>query len=305
MFHAGSLSIPFKALQESFKSYYMERFGEEVSFRSEISGSIEAIRKVTDLGKRGDIIAVADYALIPQLLFPKHASFYILFATNEIVLAYSEKSKYRDSINSQNWYDVLSKEGVSFGFGDPNQDPCGYRSLMVIKLSEFYYGKPVFNSLIASNTNITSLNCEIHVPKIIKVNSRKIVIRPKEVDLAGLVKSGALDYLFIYKSVAKQHGLGYVELPSEINLGNISFDNIYERTIVFLEYIGSKIKGIPVVYGIAMLRDAPNRDLALDFISYMLSEGRRAFIDNYHDFLEKPIAFGEVPKEIERLVEVR
>jgi len=141
----------------------MERFGEEVSFRSEISGSIEAIRKVTDLGKRGDIIAVADYALIPQLLFPKHASFYILFATNEIVLAYSEKSKYRDSINSQNWYDVLSKEGVSFGFGDPNQDPCGYRSLMVIKLSEFYYGKPVFNSLIASNTNITSLNCEIHV----------------------------------------------------------------------------------------------------------------------------------------------
>ncbi|MCS7233688.1 MAG: tungstate ABC transporter substrate-binding protein WtpA [Synergistetes bacterium] len=303
IFHAGSLSVPFKILQKSFSESYLKKTGIEVFFKTEISGSIEAVRKVTDLGKRADIIAVADYELIPQLLYPKYVDFYVLFATNEIVLAYSDKSKYTKEINSTNWYDILLKEGVSFGFSDPNQDPCGYRSLMVIKLSDLYYNKPVFESLIVSNTNITISGNSINVPKDI-IPKRKVIIRPKEVDLTALVESGALDYFFIYKSVAKQHGLKFVELPLEVNLKDVSLAETYKKINVILGSTNKTMSGTPIIYGLTILKNAPCKELAIRFLSYMLSEGKEAFTNNHHEFLEAPLAFGNIPKEIEGLVKV-
>jgi len=82
-----------------------------------------AVRKVTDLHKPADIVAVADYTLIPQLLVPNYTDFYVLFATNEIVIAFTDQSKYADEINSDNWYEILARPDVKFGFSDPNQDP--------------------------------------------------------------------------------------------------------------------------------------------------------------------------------------
>lgn len=303
IFHAGSLSIPFKALQEGFSEYYFKKTGDKVFFKTEISGSVEAIRKVTDLRKKADILAVADYELIPQLLFPQHVDFYILFATNEIVLAYSDKSKYAKEINPNNWYDILSKEEVSFGFSDPNQDPCGYRSLMVIKLSDLYYNKPIFENLITSNTNITVFDNTINVPKNI-MPKKRVIIRPKEVDLTALVESGALDYFFIYKSIAKQHGLKFLELPLEVNLKGISFAETYKKVSVNLSSTDKTMMGAPIIYGITILKDAPCKKLAIEFLLYMLTLGRNAFTSNHHEYLETPVAFGNIPKEIESLVRI-
>lgn len=305
VFHAGSLSIPFKTLREGFERYYKDTFGEKVFFKIEVSGSVEAIRKVTDLKKKADIVAVADYVLIPQLLLPEYASFYILFATNEMVLAYSDKSKYKEEISSSNWYEILSRDGVSFGFSDPNQDPCGYRSLMVMKLSDLYYGKVIFDRLVSLNTNITASGNEIFIPNNVKAKTRKVVIRPKEVDLASLVESGALDYLFLYKSVAKQHGLHFLELPSEVNLKSINLVDVYKKVSVFFNSVGKRITGDAIVYGVTLLKGAPNWDLGVEFLKFMLTQGRKAFLDNYHDFLERPIAFGEVPEGLRSVVEIR
>lgn len=302
IFHAGSLSVPFKALQEDFSKFYLEKTGIKVSFKTEISGSVEAVRKVTDIGKKADIVGVADYNLIPQLLVPKYTDFYVLFATNEIVLAYSDKSKYSKEINASNWYDMLSKEDVSFGFSDPNHDPCGYRSLMVMRLSDFYYKRPIFDNLVVKNTNITYSDDLIEVPRNVRPASKRVIIRPKEVDLTALVESGALDYFFIYKSVAKQHGLKFVELPVEVNLKDVSFAETYKRVSVKLGSTGKIVKGMPITYGITVLKNAPHRKLALQFLAYMLKEGRSAFTENYHDFMKTPIAFGNIPKKIENMV---
>ena len=43
-------------------------------------------------------------------------------------------------------------------------------------------------------------------------------IRPKETDLLALLEAGEIDYLFIYRSVAGQHGLKMILLDDEINL---------------------------------------------------------------------------------------
>lgn len=305
IFHAGSLSLPLKNLEDEFAAYAEKNLGAKVTFQDEASGSVKAVRKVTDLGKKADIVATADYTLISQMLVPNYTDFYVLFATNEIVIAFTNRSKYASEINSNNWYEILAKPDVSFGFSDPNQDPCGYRSVMVTKLADIYYGKPVFESLIGKNTNIIANGTHIYAPKEIQVKDKRVVIRPKETDLTGLVESGSLDYYFIYKSVAEQHHLRYIELPAEINLKDFKKAEYYGQVSITLGSTGKTIKAKPIVYGITVLRNAPDKKLALEFLKYLLSEkGRKVFQKNHQDFIWPPVAFGKVPDEIRGLVKV-
>ncbi|MDI3474345.1 MAG: molybdate/tungstate transport system substrate-binding protein [Thermococcaceae archaeon] len=134
----------------------------------------------------------------------------------------------------------------------------------------------------------------------------RIVIRPKETDLTGLVESGSLDYFFIYKSVAEQHNLSYITLPDEINLKDFSKADYYGQVEITLGSTGKTIKAKPIVYGVTVLKDAPNRELAIEFLKFLLGEeGRKLFEENNQDFLNPPVAFGNVPEEIRGLVEVK
>ena len=177
-----------------------------------------AQERLPNLKKPCDIIASADYFVINELLIPDYASWSIRFATNEIVIAYQEKSKYSTEINADNWMDILQKNDVIYSRSDPDSDPCGYRTVFTFMLAEKYYQKPGLTEKMLSKN--------------------KDYIRPKEVDLVALIESNAIDYMFQYKSVAIQHGLKYIELPEEINLSDPSKNNIYSS--VSTDVAGSK-----------------------------------------------------------------
>ena len=108
----------------------------------ESSGSLESARKITELGKTPDVLAVADYAIIPKLLIPSHADWYATFATNALVLAYRNESAGALEIADYNWYRILLRPGIRTGRSDPALDPAGYRTLMVWQLAERYYRQP-------------------------------------------------------------------------------------------------------------------------------------------------------------------
>jgi len=254
VFNAGSLYVPFKAAKKEF-----ERLHPEYTVRLEPSGSVQAIRKVTDLKRPCDVVASADYSLIPKMMFPKFSNHVYVFSKNELVLCYTENSRFSKEINRNNWFKILSKNGVKWGFSNPNLDPCGYRTLMALALSDIYYKKPIFEKLL-SKTNIklekVKKGYEISIPENIKVNG-SIRIRPKAVSLLGLLESGAIDYAFEYKSVALQHGLKFVELPKEVNLSEISLKDLYSKISVKL-CNGKVIKGKPIAYGITTVIGAPH-----------------------------------------------
>ncbi|MFL5448634.1 MAG: tungstate ABC transporter substrate-binding protein WtpA, partial [Gemmatimonadales bacterium] len=65
VFNAGSLAKPFSDLLKAFKATHPD-----VISAQENSGSLEAARKLTDLGKIPDVIGVADYGVIAKLLIP-------------------------------------------------------------------------------------------------------------------------------------------------------------------------------------------------------------------------------------------
>lgn len=268
IFHAGSLSVPFRQLADEYI-----KLNPGAKILMEPAGSLVCARKVTELRKPCDIIASADYMVIDELIIPEYASWSIKFATNEIVIAFREESRYSSEIDSSNWMNILLRDDVVYSRSDPDSDPCGYRSVMTFKLAEKYYGVPGLEERLTAKD--------------------KNFIRPKEVDLIALVEAGAADYMFQYKSVARQHNLKYIELPDMINLGNPLLNEHYNSVSVDVagKTPGSKmtVRGDYINYSLAVLRDAPNNKGATDFVSFMLSpEGVEIFMRNGQDPVSPP-----------------
>ncbi|MCG8410829.1 MAG: tungstate ABC transporter substrate-binding protein WtpA [Bacteroidales bacterium] len=251
IFHAGSLSIPLKQMKKEFLKQ-----NPDAEILLESSGSVKCARKITDLKKDCDIMASADYTIINEMLIPDYTSWNIRFASNEMTIVYHDDSKYSNKIDDKNWYNILLKDDVIFGRSDPNSDPCGYRAVLTSQLSEKYYNIPDLSE------------------KIISKDQK--YIRPKEVDLLALLESNTIDYIFLYRSVAEQHGLKYVVLPDSINLKNPDLTDFYQTASV--DIVGKKPgttitkKGQAMVYGITVLDNAPNKELALKFIDFVLSK---------------------------------
>lgn len=250
MFHAGSLTMPFETMEKQFEKQYPG-----VDLQREASGSQAASRKITDLKKPCDIMVSADFKVIDKFLIPGYAEWNIRFATNQLVLCYTDKSKFAAEVSAANWYEILQRKGVVWGHSDPNLDPCGYRAVMVLQLAEKYYRKPGLYDKMIANRPLEN-------------------IRPKSVELVSMLQSANMDYAWEYLSVAVQHGLRYVVLPDEINLGDYKQDPFYSQAVVKVtgkkpgEYI--EMMGESVTYGITLLKDAPNREAAIAFLKYML-----------------------------------
>lgn len=270
IFHAGSLSVPLKQIAQEY-----EKRNPDTKVLLESSGSLVCARKVTELKKPCDIVASSDYFVINELLIPDFASWSIRFASNEIVIAYQEKSKHAGEINSDNWMDILQKKDVIYSRSDPDSDPCGYRTVLTFMLAEkFYHRQGLAGTMLTKN---------------------KEYIRPKEVDLVALLESNSIDYMFQYKSVAIQHGFKYIELPKDINLSDPSKNIIYSS--VSTDVAGSKpgikmkVTGDFINYSITILDNAPQKDEAVKFIDFLLSpEGMSIFKKNGQEPLVPLIA---------------
>lgn len=265
IFHAGSLSVPFAEIEKAFEAKYPQ-----YDVQREASGSRAAARKITDIKKPADVMASADYKVIDNLMIPDHAKFNAQFATNEMAIAFTGKAKYADQITADNWPEIFLKEGVKVGHSDPNMDPCGYRSMLVTKLAEDYYKMPgLFDKLFGYGDSYQ------HGDE----NKAKVIVRPKETDLLGLIEAGMYDYLYIYKSVAEQHNLKYLTLPEEVSLKSAKFADQYKNATFQIngkkpgEWITKK--GGPMVYGITVAENdisPANKNGAVLFVKFVLSE---------------------------------
>jgi len=276
VFHAGSLSTPLEEAKKEFESSHPD-----VNVQLEAAGSVDTIRKVTDLNRSCNVLASADYSLIDSMMVKKgYADWYIQFAANRMVIAYTNDSLGHENIDENNWYHIMQKDGVRFGFSSPNDDPCGYRAMMVTVLAAEHYNIPsLFNDLIGKHTDITmqinGTRKTVIVPPDSSINpDDKIMIRPKESDLIATLESGEIDYLFTYQSVATQHassGIHYLSLPPEIDLSDTKYAQNYSSVEV-RKANGDISTGKPIVYGLTIPKNAENKELAIEFVALLISE---------------------------------
>ncbi|HEV8358375.1 MAG TPA: extracellular solute-binding protein [Gemmatimonadales bacterium] len=279
VFNAGSLAYPFRELLRAFA-----RAEPGVQPMQESSGSLEAARKLTELGKVPDVLAVADYGVIAKLLMPAQATWYVTFASNAMVLAYGDRSAGAKEITGQNWWRILLRPQVRWGAANPALDPNGYRTHLVFQLAEAHYREP-------------------GLARRLERALRPELVRPNEAQLVALVQSGELDYAWSYQSLARTAGLKWVDLPHEVDLSDPTLAGWYAQARVRLpgSRLGSadsvEFAGEPIVYAMTIPAAAPHPALAKGFVRFVLGEeGRKILAGAGFRLLSKPGFTGAGPE---------
>jgi molybdate/tungstate transport system substrate-binding protein len=267
VFHATSLTAVLGDAAEKF-----QRDNPRIRVRLEPSGSQVAARKVVELGMRADIVAVADAGIIGKMMIPRHAAWNVVFATNEIVLAHKDHSKFTDEITTQNWPSVLGRPGVRLGRADPDTAPMGYHTLLAWQLAEKSgtYGDAGVNLA----ARLSGLCPKEHVTH-------------DEAELLTLLEARAIDYAFLFRSTAEDHHLKITALPPEQNLSQPELAEQYASASVEVRMKQgdgkTRIMGGPITYGLTIPADAPHAAEARRFVATLLGEsgrrllGRRGF----------------------------
>jgi tungstate transport system substrate-binding protein len=304
VYHAGSLQSSFGKLEKSF-----EKAHPDVDVQLFSGGSGTIVDKVTRQNQKADVLASADYSLIPRYMVPDNATFYVNFAKNAMVLCYTNSSRYANEVTADNWYKILGRSDVKYAISDPKSDPAGYRSLMTIGLAEKKYNDAtIFTTLVTpySKLNKTVVN---GIWTIDATNpspdGKKLTVTATGPDITPLLKDGKVDYAFEYSSVAIQSGLKYIPLPPEIDLSDPALETTYSTVQVKRPSGNTTVTetGMPIVYAVTVPLRARAPDLGYDFINNLLSsDGQEILNADGQTPIVPPEAYGSIPGGIQHNV---
>ena len=265
--HAGSLTGMCKAVHNEFKLRNPDTEITDVS-----GGGVMLVRELNK-GKQADIYLSVDYADIPKLMIPELANWYVIFAATGFVLRYTDQSKYAGEVNAANWLDIIQREDVSFWRSDPENDPAGYRSLMVFQLAEKYYKIPGLAKKLAEKSGKQFLS-------------------------ANIISERDKGYSFSYSSWTM--GGKVIHLPDEINLSNEKFSDYYRQVSVTIPGLkpGTSVtmQGEPIRLGLTIPKTCINRPAALAWARLLLSTKGNALMEKAGKRPLKPVFGGDLSK---------
>ena len=279
VFGAGTLATPFAAEIAAFK-----KANPGVTVHSQFAASGDMVRKITQLHQPADVLGVADYSLIPKLMFTANATWYLGFVSNAITFAYTSHSKGASGLTAANWYKVLAEPGVHIGRSNPAADPSGYQTLQMLQLANGYYHQPDLSASVLKNSPAAS-------------------VAETETSLIAALQSGQIDYLAIYTSTAQEEHLKYIPLPPQINLSDPAMAASYAKVSIHAGSLGT-LTAKPIIYGLTIPASAPNAALGEKFISFVLSpQGQAIMRSNGFTVISPALANpqGKVPASIKPL----
>ncbi|UPW01461.1 extracellular solute-binding protein [Halorussus gelatinilyticus] len=286
VFHAGSLAPPFGAAEPKFEDEY------GVTVNREAKGSVASTKKITTQGRSADVLGVSDFRLIRDRVLPEYGSWYAIFAANAMSLQYREDSPGAGEIGPDNWWEVLSRDGVKVGHSDPAIDPGGYRAVMAMQLGKEkldgtrLYGQQTFE----------------------KIRDNMTVPTGTETKLEGQLESGKLDYALYYRSIASQSGMPYVDLQPHVDLSKLTtkYANHYAKAEV--ETSAGTFTGAPIAYGITVPSVAEAPVLGAMWVEYMTTEPGRKILKETGLIPKEPAVVtkdGDVPARVARRAEAK
>ncbi len=267
--HAGSLGGAFNEINNEFK-----RLNPGIEITSGGGGSAAIVRDTVH-GVPCGILASADYNLINMMMFPEHADWYLIFAASRMVLRYTERSLYSQEINTYNWIDIIQRQGVTIWHSDPNEDPGGYRALMVLQLAEAYY-------------KIPGLYKKLMTPEHDRIVSRTNF------------QESATGYSFGYGIRGGSGNAKIIELPDEINLSRREMAGLYRKAEIRLSGTQPEkpviLHGEPVLFGLTIPNNCTNKDFAFTWLEVLLGETGKSLLEKSGLVPVKPVFVGDVTK---------
>jgi len=196
------------------------------------------------------------------------ANWAIGFATDQMVLAYSNSTTQTSATNSiislgktavasnatsdwNNFYTALVSGTVKIGISDPAQDPGGLRAWLVLEAAGYLY---------------SGGNQQAYVSTLLKDQDN--VSAASAADLVAPLQAGDIQFLFIYKSAATTDGLNYVALNSHVNLGSPSLNAFYSK-FSYTDSAGVS-KGATIIICVTIPLSVVNTAEALQFVQYLV-----------------------------------
>lgn len=263
IFSAASMGPTLDELRKTFEAQ-----NPDVSVQVELSNSKLACAKVSDQGRDADLVISADYDLVEKILVPKYTSFNLLFASNALVLAYSEHSPYAKSLASGTpWQKVLAEPNIHVGIANPEQAPVGYRALLALDL----------NDRVAAE--------ELKLGKLIRAKIKPENIRPDVTKLVAPLVAGEIDVAFLYKSEALTQKVPFIELDKRIDFSDESLQSQYAAATIELSGTDGKITkrtGSASIYSLSLMHRSTSPDLAMKLVALLLSKEGRAIAERNH-----------------------
>jgi molybdate/tungstate transport system substrate-binding protein len=257
IFHAGSLESPFSDVETAFEEQT------DVSVNREAKGSVGSMQKITEQGRKADVLGVSDFRLIRDNMLTEFASWYGIFTTNAMTIAYTEDSTGASEFGTDNWWEVLARDDVTFGHSDPAVDPNGYRSVMAMKLGAIpFEGETQF-----SESTSETLIDKARIPS------------GTETELVGQVQSGELDYAWQYTSAGASKDVQVVDLQPEVNLAKATQAYAEHYAKAEVQAGGNTYTGAPIAYGVTVPKNAPNPAAGAAWCEFISSEEGRGILE--------------------------
>jgi molybdate/tungstate transport system substrate-binding protein len=191
VFIAASLTNAIRPQLDSFAA------ARGVTILTESGGSMEHVRKLTELHRIPDLLLLADDEVFPKHLAPNYTTWWADFARNRMVVAYTDRSKAAAEVSDSTWYRVLTRPGIEVGRADPNLAPVGYRTLTMFALAALKYRQPDLAQRLVENAPARN-------------------VRANAAELAALLAAGELDYIYEYESIARAQNFRYIVMPPEV-----------------------------------------------------------------------------------------
>jgi molybdate/tungstate transport system substrate-binding protein len=278
VYHAGSLSAAFMPVEQAFTCQT------GVQVQDVTGGSVDLLRQVTAGGKPADIVASADYVDIDRFLKPAGAAdFDILFAHGRMVLAYSAADVGSGGKNLppivdpgaafnppdavptvvDTWYQALTAPGVVVAGSHPFLDPSGYRSHLMFQLMQTHYA----------------------VPNLYDTLLRHYLAIPAAAPATANVLGKQFDFQFTYEhsaqgAAAANPDYRYAFLPDDVDLSNPARNDAYQQAVVTMPGLGVPgadasvdVPATRVVWGLTIMKAAPNPENAVKFLQLLLTPG--------------------------------
>jgi molybdate/tungstate transport system substrate-binding protein len=241
---AGSLAAAFETLGQRFQS------SGETAYHGEYHGSNAVVRMVEDRTKHPDVVVSADVELLRSQLRPEYASWDIVFAGNELGIAYNPQTDLGERLDAgeRPWYELLADASAgAVAISDPDLDPLGYRAVQMLTLAEEYYDVDGLRESV-----LESAQFEADEPRL----------------LADL-ETGNRAAAIAYRNMAVDRDLPFLDLPPQLNFADPTLADHYAQA-TYTTDDGYTAAGSPILYNTTVLDEADNAAAGREFVGFLL-----------------------------------
>lgn len=220
------------------------------------------------------VVALPTSELVARFVARQESSWWLPFASNRVVVAWSDSARRPIAIDSASWPVVVARRATRVGRADPATSALGAHTLLVMQLAEKSRGE---RGLAA---------------RLQRAGAASVVGADAGALSAGL-RTGTFDFIWTYESLARAEGLRYLRLGDDVDLGDAAHAARYAEVSLTLPRVAGEratardtaatvradslvVRGAPLRYALTVPHRTANLALAERFVRYLFSgEGRR------------------------------